>query len=258
VQRLAGIDGAREAHVQSTQPPRIVAAQDFDQRAPDGAVRAEPMQDRALEPRAARNFGIDVQRVVIAGEAIDERLVQRHRQIRLQVGRTIGRHRPRLRRTFALAAEPAVGTQERNVAHGDEQIAARRLVQLARHVHDRALARALVVDLVDLRLADDGAFHRQRLVHLERLLGMQQHAVVDPVHRVGEPHRSGGERHCECRQRNQVLLVDVLELLRIARVQRADSDAERIEHRVPPCVGLPHRLEGRAHQLVVVERHRRG
>jgi hypothetical protein len=57
----------------------------------------------------------------------------------------------------------------------------------------------------------------------------------------GEPHRPSGERHCERRQRNQVFLVDVLELLRIARVQRADTDAERIEHRVPPCVGLPHR-----------------
>ena len=69
---------------------------------------------------------------------------------------------------------------------------------------------------------------------------------------------SHGRSARERRQRDQIFLVHVLELLRIARIQRADTHAERVQDRVPPCVGLSHWLEGRAHQLVVVERHGNG
>ena len=73
---LAGEHRRREAHLQALEPRRVAAAAGLDDGAAGHAVGAQPVQDRRLEAAGGRGLGVGVQRVAVAGEAIDQRRVR--------------------------------------------------------------------------------------------------------------------------------------------------------------------------------------
>ena len=91
----------------------VAAAELGDQRAPGDPVGAQPVQDRLREAgQLAREPRIAVQRVAVAGQPVDQRLVLAGGQRDLRVGFAVGdlgRRRPLPR----LAAEAALAADDR-------------------------------------------------------------------------------------------------------------------------------------------------
>src|SRR5690606_20885604 len=71
--RLAGVDGGAEASADFAEPRRIAFADGCHQHATDHAIGAEPVQDGPVKPCARSNLRVYVDRVVVAGEPVDQR-----------------------------------------------------------------------------------------------------------------------------------------------------------------------------------------
>ena len=105
-----GIDDAGEADGHRREPRRVVAGVLLQDRAADVAEGAEAVQDRAVVTGHLREVGVDVQRVAVAGEAVDHRLGRQRRHLDGLVRRAVGRDVAGL--GPALAAEAAGAAHE--------------------------------------------------------------------------------------------------------------------------------------------------
>src|SRR5439155_493066 len=74
-ERVAGHHRLREARVHALEARDVRAAQLVQQRAAGEAIRAEAVQDGTVEARELRDRRVGVQRVAVAVEAVQERLV---------------------------------------------------------------------------------------------------------------------------------------------------------------------------------------
>jgi hypothetical protein len=205
------------------------------------------VQDRLAEPAAGGELGIDVQRVAVAGEPVEQRLLGPRLPDRLVIGRPVGQ-RPR-RVGAARAAEAALAADEHAAPAGHQRLAGG---GVDRHVlghHQRA--GPLVVDAGHGRGGTDGARHRQRPVQLEVLLGVHEHGPVEVPEAPG--HRGLRDQH---RVGRQHLLLDALTVLGrevelLERVAQAGPDADRVQQRVLAVPGPPVRLARHPDQAVV-------
>ena len=162
------------------------------------------MQDRLAEAAAGGELGIDVQRVAVAGEPVQQRLLRAGLPDDLVIGRPV-RQLPR-RVGAAGSAEAALAADERAAPAGYQRLAGG---GVDRHVlghHQRA--RPFVVDAGHGRGGADGARHRQRPVQLEVLLGVDEHGPVEVPEAAG--HRGLRDQHGVGRQH---LLLDALAVL---------------------------------------------
>ena len=100
----------------------IGAAQGVEQRPPGEAVRAQAVQDRAVEAGEGGEARIGVQRVAVAGQPVQQRLRRQRRVADLVVGGAVGRHVLRAGRA-ALAAEAALAADEDRTAQRVQRLA---------------------------------------------------------------------------------------------------------------------------------------
>ena len=87
---LAGEYRRGEAHVEARDLRRIVFADRGDDRAAGGAVGAKPVQDRTREARHLREGGIAVQRIAVARQRIEKRLIGARIAFVHEIGRARG------------------------------------------------------------------------------------------------------------------------------------------------------------------------
>src|SRR5579871_5038997 len=110
-QRVAGEDDAGEAGEETFELVQIAAARALQDGAAGEAVGAQPVQDRAVEAAELRHRRIGVQRVDVAGEAVEQRLLARRLLDHFEVRRA--RRRLQLGRLgAALAAEASLAADE--------------------------------------------------------------------------------------------------------------------------------------------------
>ena len=121
-QRLAGHDRRGEAGLDVVEPGRVRAAQHVQQRPAGEAVAAQPVEDRPVEPAGGGERRVGVQRVAVAVEPVDERLVGRRLVRDLVVGRHLRRDVLRARRA-AVAAPAALAADERRRARRVQRLA---------------------------------------------------------------------------------------------------------------------------------------
>src|SRR5262249_39533936 len=107
---LAGEGDARKARLVAGDLPDVPAEDAVDHRLAHDPVGAEPVDDRAVEAAELRELGVRVQRVLVAREAIEQRLLRQRARFEHPVGRALGRDVARLRP--GLAAEAALAAQE--------------------------------------------------------------------------------------------------------------------------------------------------
>src|SRR5512146_2050369 len=254
--RLTGVHRRRKTAFHAHEAARIVIAAGFQDGVARDAERAATMQDWHLESCASRVRGIGMQRVIIAGEAVDQRGLRERRKIADCVRRRIGYRRGHGDRS-RWPAEAAVGAAERGRRERAEQYSARFVAHVALRHHQGAAVPAFVDDPGHPGVAHEGAFHRQRPVYRETLFPMYNVAASDaglgmrvPGTGIAQDDRHGWERL-------QVLLVDELELLDIAGIG-AEPDAERVEQGVAPGQRLLDLGNFPVDELVVIDRHERG
>ncbi len=136
-QRFAGIHAVGHAHLDALEVPRVTFAKGVDHMAARVPECAKAVQDRALKADRLGEVGIGVQRVPVAAEAIEQRLVGGHFLFDARVGRAVWR----LDRRCGLAAIAAPAAR---AAHHDDQV-----------VLDQRFAVLGVADRLDV---DDGVF----------------------------------------------------------------------------------------------------
>ena len=110
-QRFTWIDGRAEAQLQRLQAFWLVSAVALQNRTGRHAQGAQPMKDRALEPRLAGNFRVDVNRVVIAAESVGQCRARRNLKRDSLVGQALWQS-VRCRCLTAGAAAATVAPQD--------------------------------------------------------------------------------------------------------------------------------------------------
>ena len=90
----------------------------------------------------------------------------------------------------------------------------------------------------------------------QRLLAVQDATPVDAGGRVLHPEGAGGQHHGQGRQRGEAarrIFVDVAQVAAGSRIADARAEAERVEDGVARRVGLRHRRQRPAHELVGID-----
>src|SRR5207244_2740540 len=109
--RLAGVDDPGEADLEGLETRGVVPAPGAQDRTAGEAEGAEPVQDRPLVAGHAGELGVGVQRVHVAREPVEQRLLGPRRHGDRLVGRPVRRHVARAARA-TLAAEAALAARE--------------------------------------------------------------------------------------------------------------------------------------------------
>ena len=216
--------------------------------------RAEAVQDRRLEAGCRRHLWVSVQRVIVAGEPIDQRRLRQSRQVAGRIGFAFGQlvDRPP---AFGRATETAVAAGKGRRGQG-RQFVARRLVDDGSLLQEQgSLVGPLVDDFGHLVGRHHRRFRRQGLVNFEALFAMQDTDPVDPGLRLLDPESGRGQYHRHAGQGRQVFLIGEAQL-RLVQGVHVQAEAERIEDRVPLAIALNDFRKRPIHQLVVVDRHR--
>jgi hypothetical protein len=169
-----------------------------------------------------------VQRVLVAGKAIDQRLLRQRRHFddafRVAFRRLVARLGP------GLAAEAALAAQKEREAVGEQ---ARAGFAAGLHLDHDERSLPLVPDLLHGSLAVDLRLRRNRLVDLEVLLAVEQHGEVE-VHPRRSAEVAHGPEHgndAEAREHLEILLVGVFELARVRR-GNARTDSQVVEDHI--------------------------
>jgi hypothetical protein len=191
------------------------------------------MQDGTVVAPELREVRVGVERVHVAGEPVDERLL-RQRLVRDRlVGLPVRRHVPRPART-AIAAEAALAAREDAHRVAEEEAT---LGIDGVGLDDDECRLPLVVDGLHRGRGRELAARRDGAVELDPLLAVEDERRVH-VHDAAERHHGGERRdHGEGGQDVQVALVRELELVGSA------ADAERVEHDVALAVLVGDRIE---------------
>src|SRR6185369_18075201 len=172
------------------------------------AVGAHAVQDRLRETGLPGKLRIGVQRVAVAAEAIDQRLVRTRRDVDDPVGRP-ARHLVRFGLTFGWAAKAAV-TARKTRSHQRGELLAALVLQHGLVPDHGALVLALIEDVEHGRVGRDPGRARQRLVEGDVTLAVDHHHAVE-IHLAGTgaPRRHRGEgRHDLERPRGKGAFVD--------------------------------------------------
>ena len=166
---------------------------DVEQRPAGEAVGAQAVEDRLREAAHGRERRVGVQRVAVARQAVDQRLVLAGRVGHLVVGRPVGRHVAAARRP-AVAAQAALAPDERptcDVVNSGSPVATS--VDLSLGLHHRALA--LVVDAGDLADGSSSPSAGIGAVQLDRLLAVDEHRRVERADGRHARRRAEAEHH---------------------------------------------------------------
>ena len=212
------------------------------------------MQDRLREARPAREGRVRMERVAIARQPVQQRLVAPRRADDLPV-RFPGRHRPLLRRP-PRPAEAAATADEAGRLRGDQRFPGRFVGR--RRAGDRQRAAALVVDPDDLRADQDRARYRERPVEPEGLLRVHRGGRI--VASGSQAGHGGGHDRGVRRQRPGGEAGRVLgrETQLGARIGLPGADAERVADRVVGCPRPADRFAVDAKHAEVRDEHRAG
>src|SRR3546814_2477375 len=137
------------------------------ERAPGDAIGAKPVEDRPVEARRGGDRGVGMERIIVAREAVDQRLLGPGCKFGALV-RGRGRHLVRCTRGKRGPAAAAVAPQEGDLGYAGEQGAGCGVGNLARRIEEGALIGTLVYDMGDGELAADLALARKRGVEDDR------------------------------------------------------------------------------------------
>ncbi len=232
----------------------IIIGVGLQHRAAGQAVGAHAVQDRPRKPGLARELRIAVQRVAVAAQPVDQRLVRPRRDIDGAVRRP-RRHRMRRRLALGRAAEAAIAAREGR-ADQRRQLVAGFVPEHRFTCHHGALVLALVVDGQDAGIRENLRRHRQRLVEGDVAFAIHHQQAVDAeIAGTGAPGRDRGEgRHHLQRARVEASFVDVRQFPLVHGIG-AQTDAIGIEHHlaVGPCIGVALPLQ--TEDLGILDRH---
>ena len=252
--RLAGVDDAREARGEGLDAGGLALEDAVDHRLADDAEAAEAVQNGALEAGLLRELGIRVKRVLVPGHPVDQRLLRQRRAFLDQVRLAVGRLRP-LGGGPVGATEAALADEKGGEAVGEQGPV---VIGGAGHGldHDQG-SLALVEDLGDRGASSNGPLRGERLVDLELLLAVEQLGEAHLHPRRPEQLEEDAERgeHRIARQDLRLGLQQVGELGGVVG-RHSGADAQVVERDVvrrPRGRGLG---QLRAQHLVDVDRHR--
>src|SRR3990172_7050490 len=221
--RIAGEDDAGEAHVQSGEPRRVVVAVLTEYGAGGVSQAAQAVEDGRVVAGHLGEGRVDVQRVAIAGEAVDHRLDGQRRHLDGPVG---GPVRGLVAGLWAALAAEAAGAAHEDAGAVHEQHLAALVLRL--RLDDDEGAFALIVDAGHLAAGGQLALRRDRPVEPDALLAVEDHHRVY-LDGAGEAHEGGERRyHGEGREHLEVALID--------EVQVRGADAHRVQHHVAVVV----------------------
>ena len=188
------------------------------------------MQNWPVEADFGRELGVSVERVVVAAQAVEERLRRRDPLAGLEVRLSL-RNRHAGRALGALASEAPILQEEQGHLASNGQVTVFVESVDDEHRHGDALQ---VVEAVD---PPPDCERRVRLKRLEDL------SVLRVVHHPASIAADAIDQRVECREgRNRAkgrqhlrpaTLVEVVEL-----VLDTGADAERVHHGVPPAVRI--------------------
>jgi hypothetical protein len=213
----------------------------------------EAVQDRLLVSGFRGDRRLGMQRVVIAGEPVDQRRLGPCWQVADDVGRAVW-NRVGRRARFLRPAESAIGAAERRMRQRCERRAGLGIRDRSLGVDDRALARAFVDDVEHARFGAHAPGGGQGTMQFELLFAVHDLEIVDAGIHLAHP-RPVGEHAAECRQRLEALLVHEREF-RLAQRIVAEPQAEGVQDRVARAVALLDRRNVEGDELVVVDGHR--
>ncbi len=233
-------------------PGRIEVGIGLHHRAAGDAIGAQAMQDGPREARRLGHARIGMQRVAVARQPVDQRLVRLGGDVDAGVRRALG-HLMRLRRAVGGAAEAAVAAREGGPGQGGQLFAALGVGQHRLDIDDRALARPLVESAQHPAVGLDGGLGGEGLVQLDLLLAVHHHQIVD--HLADRRPRAPGDYRGHGRHGLQPALIDEGQLRLVHRVV-AQADAQGIEHGLAVAPGAGGDLALQVQNLGIADRHR--
>ena len=213
------------------EPGRVGSAERVEQGAAREPVRAQPVQDRSVEPGERRERRIGVQRVAVARQPVDEGLFGTGRVGDGVVGVAVGRLVLRTARPRSPPHPPSP-RMNADITTSNSGSSESFSTQRAMASIDRALA--LVPDRGHLGRADQRARHRDLAVQVDLLLAVDEHRRVERADRA--EHRRRLRQHDGHGRKDP--LVDLHRVLGGVRqfesVERilAAADADGVEQRV--------------------------
>src|SRR5882762_5322897 len=170
--RIARVDRSAESHEDLRQASWITCAQMLDQTEAGDSERAQAVQNRLCKARLGGHFGVDVDRVVVAVQAIDERLARQGGQVDDPVGCAIRQFR-RHGRGLLPASAPTITAEKIGRAHSTDDRAVLRIDNSLLERDDGTLAESLVINAQNLILPAHGRRWLQRAFENDALLAMQ-------------------------------------------------------------------------------------
>jgi len=214
------------------------------------------MQHGALEAGRTRRRGIDMQRIHIPVQPIQQRAFRTHGQIaddirlRFRHGRRRGK-----RRIVRLTAcgKTAIAATEVQLLDACQHLTVRRIDHIARHQHLRALAFALVDDRLHARAPDDRRGGGQGPQKRHALLAMHHLHVIDAALGVAHPLSGKAEHGGHRRRDGHLRAVGELQRARVERID-AEANAQRIQSAIALGVGLVHVVERPVLQFLIIDR----
>src|SRR6185437_11879751 len=204
---LAGVDRGREPRGMLPEGGGIIVGIGLQYTAAGDAVGAHSVQDRPRETGTPGEFRIAVQRIAIAAQPVDQRLVRPRRDLDGLVGRA-GRHLVRLGLAFRRAAEAAIAACKAR-CHQRRQLLALVVPQHRLMPDYRTLVPALVEYVEHGGIGGDMRRCGERLVKGDVTFAIDHHDAVE-IHLAGSGapgrDRSKGRNHLEGARRGGGLI----------------------------------------------------
>ena len=243
LERLAGEHDVGKADLDALKVAWVAAADLADDVSSQVAEGTQAVQDRLLEAKRGRKGRIDVQRVPVAAQSVDERLLFAELVGQCEVSGAIGRGVD-VGRGSALAAEAACATDEGAQVVFGQQLT--RVGVVGVDVGDDDGVFAFVVDLGDAGAVAELGFLRPGANDLGVLLAVEH--AIEAIAQAGRGLAFGGQLEDDLegghhRKRRQgveaacVVFVQKAQLFVIGGLLAA-ADAERVDGQVALVVAV--------------------